>query len=90
MGLADSCDIAAERDDIYTGVYPLYEVLGEPVESGYSPGRPVQEHLEEWRQRRNAEEKEYAIKAAENEAEEAETIKEHVKKIEEIKRHRAV
>ncbi|KEQ69224.1 hypothetical protein M436DRAFT_17739, partial [Aureobasidium namibiae CBS 147.97] len=60
MGLADSCDIAAERDDIYTGVYPLYEVLGEPVQSGYSPGRPVQEHLEEWMQRRNAEEKEYA------------------------------
>jgi len=90
MGLADSCDIAAERDDIYTGVYPLYETLGAPVESGYSPGRPVQEHLEEWRQRRNAEEKEYAIKAAENEAEEAETIKEHVKKIEEIRRHIAV
>ena len=90
MGLADSCDIAAERDDIYTGVYPLYEVLGDPVESGYSPGRPVQEHLEEWRIRRNAEEKEYAVKAAENEAEEAETIKEHVKKIEEIRRHRVV
>jgi nitroimidazol reductase NimA-like FMN-containing flavoprotein (pyridoxamine 5'-phosphate oxidase superfamily) len=90
MGLADSCDIAAERDDVYTGVFPVYEVLGEPVESGYSPGRPVQEHLEEWRQNRNTEEREYAVRAAENEPEEAETIVEHVKKIDKIRRHRVV
>jgi nitroimidazol reductase NimA-like FMN-containing flavoprotein (pyridoxamine 5'-phosphate oxidase superfamily) len=90
MGLADSCEIAAERDDVYTGVYPVYEVLGDPVESGYSPGRPVQEHLMGWRKRRNEEEKEYAIRAAENEAEEAETIVEHVKKIDEIKKLRGV
>jgi nitroimidazol reductase NimA-like FMN-containing flavoprotein (pyridoxamine 5'-phosphate oxidase superfamily) len=90
MGLADSCEIAAERDDVYTGVYPVYEVLGDPVESGYSPGRPVQEHLDEWRKRRNEEEKGYAIKAAENEAEEAETIVEHVKKIDEIRKLRGV
>ncbi|KAG9748131.1 hypothetical protein KCU59_g4133, partial [Aureobasidium melanogenum] len=90
MGLADSCDIAAQRDDIYTGVFPLYETLGEPVESGYAPGRPVQKHLEEWRERRNADEKGYAVRAAENEPEEAETIVEHVKKIGEITRQKIV
>ncbi|THW78056.1 hypothetical protein D6D19_01809 [Aureobasidium pullulans] len=90
MGLADSVDIAAERDDVYTGVIPLYETLGTPVESGYSPARPVQRHLDEWVERRNREEKEYAIKAAENEPEEAETIAEHVLKIAELRKQRGV
>lgn len=90
MGLADSVDIAAERDDVYTGVIPLYETLGTPVESGYSPARPVQRHLDEWIERRNREEKEYAIKAAENEPEEVETIAEHVLKIAELRKQRGV
>ncbi|KAI5198621.1 hypothetical protein E4T39_06666 [Aureobasidium subglaciale] len=84
MGLADSCEIAAQGKNVYTGVFPLYEVLGEPVESGYSPERPVQEHLEEWRSMRNERERDYAVQAADNEEEEAVTIREHVKKIEEI------
>lgn len=86
MGLADSVDIAAKRDDIYTGVLPLYEVLGTPVESGYSPGRVVQEHLEEWREGRNRLEKEYAEGAAQNVPEEAEQIAEHVRQIEGLKK----
>ncbi|KAI5248393.1 hypothetical protein E4T42_05666 [Aureobasidium subglaciale] len=90
MGLADSCEIAAQGKNVYTGVFPLYEVLGEPVESGYSPKRPVQEHLDEWRSTRNEQEKEYAMQAAENQEEEAVTIREHVKKIEEINKLKGV
>lgn len=31
-----------ERNDVHTGVFRLYEILGPPVESGYIPGCPVQ------------------------------------------------
>lgn len=79
MGLADSVEIATVRDDIYTGVIPLHEVLAEPTESGYSPGRPIQSHLQEWVNERNTAEKDYAIGAAKNTAEDAEKIAEHVK-----------
>jgi hypothetical protein len=48
------------RDDVWTGVLPLYEVLGEPVPSGYAPERKVQEEIVRWREMRNAEERMYA------------------------------
>ena len=46
-----------ERDDVWTGVFPLYEVLGNPVASGYTPERPLQRELVDWKARRNDEEK---------------------------------
>lgn len=79
MGLADSLEIATVRDDIYTGVIPLHEVLAEPVESGYSPGRPVQDHLKQWIDERNTSEKDYALGVARNTPDDAEKIEEHVK-----------
>ena len=53
-----------ERDDMYTGVFPLYEVLGDPVASGYTPERPVQQELIDWKLRRNNAEKVYAESVA--------------------------
>lgn len=88
MGLADTVDIAAARDDVYTGVIPVREVLDIPVESGYSPGRPVQAHLNDWIERRNEEEKEYAMKAAQNVPEEVEQIADHVRQIEVLKKQK--
>ncbi|KAL1303079.1 hypothetical protein AAFC00_006523 [Neodothiora populina] len=76
MGLADSIAIASKRDDVYSGVIPLHEVLAEPIESGYWPGRPVQQHLRDWIKHRNAAEEEYAVGAAQNLAEEATKIAE--------------
>jgi hypothetical protein len=52
------------RDDVWTGAIPLYEVLGEPVQSGYCPERPMQKELVEWKDRRNEEERLYAEEAA--------------------------
>ena len=48
-----------ERGDVRTGVLPLYEVLGEPVPSGYGPERGMQREIVEWKERRNREEKAY-------------------------------
>lgn len=79
MGLADSVEIVSARNDVYTGVLPLYEVLAEPVESGYSPGRTVQPCLRKWMEDRNANEEEYAIRVAKNTVEDAKKIDEHVK-----------
>lgn len=84
MGLADSLDIVTTRDDIYTGVIPLYDVLGEPVESGYTPNRPIQRHLHQWMKERNVHEKNYAFKAAKNTSEDEEKIKEQIKEIEKM------
>lgn len=81
MGLADSVDIVTTRDDIYTGVIPLYDVLAEPVESGYTPGRPVQPHLKEWIEQRNAAEREYAVRVADNTPGDADGIAQHLKQI---------
>lgn len=78
MGLADDLGVVAERDDVYTGVIPIREVLDEPIESGYSPGIPVQGHLREWMEQRNSEEEEYARTAAQN-SPEVEKIAEQVK-----------
>ncbi|KAJ9314370.1 hypothetical protein C8Q69DRAFT_505873 [Paecilomyces variotii] len=52
------------RQDVWTGVVPLYEVLGTPVSSGGFPEREVQEHLEDWRSTRNEAEKSYAERVA--------------------------
>lgn len=52
------------RDDVWTGAIPLYEVLGEPVQSGHCPERPMQKELVEWKDRRNEEEQLYAEEAA--------------------------
>lgn len=49
-----------QRDDVWTGVLPVYETLGDPVESGYCPERPVQKQVVEWREKRNETEREYA------------------------------
>lgn len=78
MGLADSTESVEARDDIYTGVIPVYEVLAEPVESGYSPGRPVQPHLREWIEERNTAEEGYALGAAQNTVQDIDAIAEHV------------
>ena len=48
-----------ERDDMLPGLLPLYEMLGEPVESGYAPEREVSEIIM-WRDKRNREERAYA------------------------------
>ena len=53
-----------ERDDVYTGVVPMYEVLGEPVHSGYHPDRPVQPEMQQWIDTRNRRERDYAEKVA--------------------------
>lgn len=53
-----------ERNDVWTGALPVYEVLGMPVESGYCPDRKVQSGVMDWRERRNEEERAYAEMAA--------------------------
>lgn len=85
MGLADSLGIVTARDDIYTGVIPVYEVLGAPVESGYTPGRPVQSHLKQWMHDRNEEEERYAYAVAENSAEDAAGIAGHLAELKDRK-----
>ncbi|GAD92872.1 hypothetical protein BC1G_06677 [Paecilomyces variotii No. 5] len=52
------------REDVWTGVVPLYEVLGTPVSSGGFPAREIQEQLEDWRTSRNEAEKGYAEEVA--------------------------
>jgi hypothetical protein len=42
---------------VYTGVIPLYEVFGNPVVSGYTPERPLQKELYDWKCKRNGNEK---------------------------------
>ncbi|TGO89932.1 hypothetical protein BPOR_0086g00020 [Botrytis porri] len=49
-----------ERGDVWTGALPLYEVLGEPVQSVYCGDREVQEGVLDWREKRNREERRYA------------------------------
>lgn len=53
-----------DRDDVWTGVIPLYEVLGDPVHSGYFPARSVQKEVLEWQRGRNDQEKGYAERVA--------------------------
>ncbi|KAH8597979.1 hypothetical protein B0O99DRAFT_617334 [Bisporella sp. PMI_857] len=64
-----------ERQDVWTGVVPLYEVLGRPVESGFTPGRVVQAGIRGWINGRNEEEKRYAETVAQVPVEEAAKIK---------------
>ena len=53
-----------ERDDVWTGVLPVYEVLGDPVESGICPERPVQREIIDWMEKRNTKERAYAEQVA--------------------------
>lgn len=79
MGAADNLEALSPRDDVYTGVVPLYEVLGEPVESGYFPDRPVQQHLRDWVEARNREEKRYAHSVTRQTEEDVREMQEHLK-----------
>ncbi|KAI9730868.1 MAG: hypothetical protein M1834_005586 [Cirrosporium novae-zelandiae] len=74
MGIAKPAELGT-RDDVYTGVIPLYEVLGEPIDSGYFPERPVQPHLEHWIAERNQTQKDYAVSAAQLSEEDVEQIR---------------
>jgi hypothetical protein len=64
-----------DRNDVWTGVVPVYEVLGSPIESGYRPGLPIQRQVSEWIQRRNDSEKSHAEQVAQVPSEEASKIK---------------
>jgi hypothetical protein len=64
-----------DRDDVWTGVIPLYEVLGDAVESEYTPGRPIQNQISSWIQKRNADEKSYAERVAQVPLEELANIR---------------
>lgn len=81
MGAADNLEAIIGRDDVYTGVIPVYEMLGEPVQSGYFPERPVQLHLRDWIADRNEEEKTYAHSATEQTAEDTRGMEEHLKEL---------
>ena len=69
-----------ERDDIWTGAIPLYEVLGNPIESGYCPERPVQKEISDWIEKRNGAEKSYAERVGQVPLQESIKIKEMMKK----------
>jgi uncharacterized protein len=62
----ERCDL--EDDEVmgrvWTGVVPMYEVLGDPVPGPYNRVPSVPEHVREWRERVNGEGMEYAIEAA--------------------------
>jgi hypothetical protein len=79
MGTADSLEAMVGRDDVYTGVVPVHEVLGSPVESGYNAGLPVQQHLKDWIERRNDREKQYAYAATKEADGDLEGIAKHVR-----------
>jgi nitroimidazol reductase NimA-like FMN-containing flavoprotein (pyridoxamine 5'-phosphate oxidase superfamily) len=53
---------------VWTGVVPVYEVLGEPVPGPYNRVGDVPEHVREWRERVNEENVGYATEAARKEA----------------------
>lgn len=63
-----------EKSDVWTGAIPVFEVLGEPVESGYRPGLPVQTQISDWIQRRNDKQRTYSERVAQVPPEEAEKI----------------
>jgi len=81
MGAADNLEAMIGRDDVYTGVIPLYEVLGTPVESGYFPRRLIQPHLQDWVARRNEDEKTYADSATKQTSEDIRVMEEHLKEL---------
>jgi uncharacterized protein len=60
-----------DRNEVWTGVIPVHEVLGDPVESGYQPNRPVQGQITAWIQKRNDAERSYAERVAQVPPEEA-------------------
>ena len=53
---------------VWTGVVPMYEVLGDPVPGPYNRIEGIPEHVSEWRERVNGEGREYALEAAEKDA----------------------
>jgi hypothetical protein len=53
---------------VWTGVVPVYEVLGEPVPGPYNRVGDVPEHVREWRERVNEDNVGYATDAASKEA----------------------
>jgi nitroimidazol reductase NimA-like FMN-containing flavoprotein (pyridoxamine 5'-phosphate oxidase superfamily) len=53
---------------VWTGVVPVYEVLGEPVPGPYNRVGDVPEHVREWMERVNEENVGYATEAARKEA----------------------
>lgn len=81
MGAADNLEAIIGRNDVYTGVVPVYEMLGEPVQSGYFPTRPVQTHLRDWIAHRNEVETTYAYSATEQTAEDTRNMEEHLKEL---------
>ncbi|KAF2812642.1 uncharacterized protein BDZ99DRAFT_461296 [Mytilinidion resinicola] len=50
--------------DVWTGIVPLYEHLGEPVESGLTPGVAVPEGLKRFIGERNQRQSEHAVEVA--------------------------
>jgi uncharacterized protein len=55
-------------DKVWTGVVPVYEVLGEPVPGPYNRVLEVPEHVREWRERVGEENERYAVGAARKDA----------------------
>jgi uncharacterized protein len=51
-------------DDVFTGVVPVYEQLGEPVPSSYNRVKDVPEYLTSFVQHRNDEARAYAVEKA--------------------------
>ncbi|KAK4131010.1 hypothetical protein BT67DRAFT_452066 [Trichocladium antarcticum] len=60
---ADMADDAL-RGRVWTGVVPVYSVLGAPVAAGYNRVAPVPGYLEEWRNETNKDTEEYAREKA--------------------------
>ncbi|AEO58976.1 hypothetical protein MYCTH_2306802 [Thermothelomyces thermophilus ATCC 42464] len=63
-------DLADEAllDRVWTGVVPVYTVMGEPVPGGYNRVTEVPRYLEEWRVEANKEAEEFAKEAVKKEA----------------------
>lgn len=53
---------------VWTGVVPVYEVLGEPVPGPYNRVLEVPEYVREWRESVGGENERYAVEAARKDA----------------------
>lgn len=53
---------------VWTGVVPMYEVMGEPVPGPYNKVRDVPDHVRVWREEGNREREGYATEAATKDA----------------------
>jgi hypothetical protein len=54
-------------DRVWTGVVPVYSVMGEPIAGGYNRVGEVPEYLEGWRREANKDAEEYAREAVQKE-----------------------